>query len=131
MSREWNDRQPIYRQLRERVIALILDDALRDGDALPSVRSVAAEYRLNPLTVMKAYQRLVDDRIVEKRRGIGLYVRLGAREILLAGERERFLREEWPRIAAAIRRLGFSFDELRALDPQPAEAGEAGVPAQR
>jgi len=122
--REWNDGQPIYRQLRDRLIALILDKSLREGDPLPSVRTVAAEYRLNPLTVMKAYQGLVDDRLVEKRRGIGFYVGAGACAALLAGERERFLNEEWPRIAASIRRLGFSVEELfaRATAAPPADA---------
>jgi DNA-binding transcriptional regulator YhcF (GntR family) len=118
--RQWNDDQPIYRQLRDRLVALILDGSLREGDVLPSVRTVAAECRLNPLTVMKAYQGLVDERVVEKRRGIGLYVGAGARVALLVGERERFLNEEWPRIAASIRRLGFSIEDLLAREPAAA-----------
>jgi GntR family transcriptional regulator len=91
MDPNWNDNQPIYRQLRDRMVALILEGALKEGDPLPSVRTVAADYRLNPLTVLKGYQQLVDERLVEKRRGRGMYVSEGARQLLLAGERERFL----------------------------------------
>jgi GntR family transcriptional regulator len=97
MDREWNDSQPIYRQLRDRVVAMILDGALKEGDPLPSVRSVATDYRLNPLTVMKGYQELVDEELVEKRRGLGMFVRAGARDLLLRGERQKFLADEWPR----------------------------------
>src|SRR5437660_12613370 len=106
MDREWNDSQPIYRQLRDRVVAMILDGILKEGDSLPSVRNVAAEYRVNPLTVLKAYQELVDEQLVETRRGLGMFVNAGARNLLLKGEREKFLSEEWPRVAAAIHRLG-------------------------
>jgi GntR family transcriptional regulator len=117
MDRDWDDRQPIYRQLRDRVVAMILDGALGEGDPLPSVRSVAAEQRVNPLTVLKGYQQLVDDGLVEKRRGLGMYINTGARGLLLTGERARFLSEEWPAIAATIRRLGLSLQELQpALD---------------
>ncbi len=112
MDREWNDRQPIYRQLRDRVVALILDGVLKPGDPVPSVRSVAAEYRVNPLTVLKGYQELVDEQLVEKRRGLGLFVNAGARELLLKGERRRFLAEEWPRVYATIQRLGLRAEEL-------------------
>ena len=112
MDREWNDRQPIYRQLRDRVVALILDGALEPGDPIPSVRTVAAEFRVNPLTVLKGYQALVDENLVEKRRGLGLFVRPGARERLLSGERRKFLTEQWPAIAAIIRRLGLTPEEL-------------------
>ena len=112
MDREWNDSQPIYRQVRDRVVALILDGILKDEDPLPSVRTVAAEYRLNPITVLKAYQGLVDEQLVETRRGRGMFVRPGAREQLLAAERERFLAEQWPRVHATIRRLGLSAEEL-------------------
>jgi len=114
MNREWNDTQPIYRQLRDRGVHMILDGVLKEGDPLPSVRSVAAEYRVNPLTVLKAYQHLADEQLVEKRRGLGIFVKTGAREILLKGEREKFLLEEWPRIAATIQRLGIKPKELRA-----------------
>ena len=112
MDREWNDSQPIYRQLRDRVVDLILDGALNEGDPLPSVRTVAADYRLNPITVLKSYQQLVDEELVEKRRGLGMFVKPGARERLLAAEREKFLAEQWPRIDATIRRLGLTAEEL-------------------
>jgi GntR family transcriptional regulator len=112
MDREWNDNQPIYRQLRDRVVAMILEGALKEGDALPSVRTVAADYRLNPLTVLKGYQELVDEELVEKRRGLGMYVKDGARSLLLKGERQKFLAEEWPRVQATIQRLGLDAEEL-------------------
>ena len=114
MDREWNDSQPIYRQLRDRVVDLILDGALNEGDPLPSVRTVAADYRLNPITVLKSYQQLVDEELVEKRRGLGMFVQAGARARLLAAEREKFLSEQWPRIEATIRRLGLTPEELLA-----------------
>lgn len=112
MAREWNNSQPIYRQLRDHVVHMILDGALNEGDALPSVRSVAAESRVNPLTVLKAYQGLVDEELVETQRGLGMFVKAGARELLLKGERQKFLSEEWPRVAAKIQRLGLSTEEL-------------------
>ena len=112
MNREWNDSQPIYRQLRDRVVAMILDGVLKEGDPLPSVRTVAAEYRVNPLTVLKGYQQLVDEELVESRRGLGMFVNMGARSLLLQGERQKFLAEEWPRISATIQRLGLTADDL-------------------
>jgi GntR family transcriptional regulator len=112
MDREWNDNQPIYRQLRDRVVAMILDGVLKEGDPLPSVRNVAAEFRVNPLTVLKGYQELVDEELVEKRRGLGMFVRTGARDLLLRGERQKFLSEDWPRIQETIQRLGINMDEL-------------------
>jgi GntR family transcriptional regulator len=112
VEREWSDSQPIYRQLRDRVVAMILDGVLKEGDPLPSVRNVAAEYRVNPLTVLKAYQQLVDERLVETRRGRGMFVNAGAPKLLLEGEREKFLTEEWPRIYATIERLGFKAEDL-------------------
>ncbi len=112
MDREWNDSQPIYRQLRDRVVAMILDGVLKEGDPLPSVRTVAAEYRVNPLTVLKGYQQLVDDGLVETRRGMGMFVNPGARDLLLQGERQKFLTEDWPRIHANIQRLGLNAEEL-------------------
>jgi GntR family transcriptional regulator len=121
MDREWNDNQPIYRQLRDRVVAMILDGALSEGDPLPSVRTVAADYRLNPLTVLKGYQELVDEELVEKRRGLGMYVKDGARNLLLKGERQKFLAEEWPRIQVTIQRLGLDAQDLlngRPSSPQ-------------
>jgi len=112
MSIGWNDNTPIYRQLKERVVSMMLDGALKPGDALPSVRQIAAEYQLNPITVSKAYQELVDDNLVEKRRGIGMYVTEGANEKLLASERERFVRDEWPAMMERIRRLGLDVEQL-------------------
>jgi len=112
MEGEWNDSQPIYRQLRDRVVAMILDGVLKEGDPLPSVRTVAADYRLNPLTVLKSYQQLVDEGLVESRRGLGMFVNAGARKLLLQGEREKFLEEEWPRVRATIERLGFAAEDL-------------------
>lgn len=123
MDREWNDRQPIYRQLRDRVVAMILDGVLGEGDPLPSVRHVAAEQRLNPLTVLKGYQELVDEELVEKRRGLGLFVREGAHQRLLDGERERFLAEEWPRIQATIQRLGLTPEDLLPDGGPPRKRG--------
>lgn len=117
MDHEWNATQPIYRQLRDRVIAMILDGVLREGDPLPSVRNVAAEYRVNPLTVLKAYQQLADEQVVEKRRGLGMFVNAGARDVLLNAERLRFLNEEWPAIRATIERLGLSAQELLSARP--------------
>ena len=112
MDGEWNDAQPIYRQLRDRVVALILDGVLKEGDPLPSVRNVAAEYRVNPLTVLKGYQELVDEQLVEKKRGIGMFIKTGAHNLLLAGERQKFLAEQWPRVYATIQRLGLTPQEL-------------------
>jgi GntR family transcriptional regulator len=112
MDREWNDSLPIYRQLRDRVVHMILEGVLKEGDPLPSVRNVAADYRVNPLTVLKAYQELVDEELVEKRRGLGMFVRTGARDLLLKVERQKFLKEHWPRVHATIRRLGLDPKEL-------------------
>ena len=123
MDPKWNEDQPIYRQLRDRVVAMILEGVLGDGDALPSVRNVAAEYRLNPLTVLKGYQELVDEGLVEKKRGRGMFVNEGARTRLLKAERERFLEKEWPQVRATIERLGLDAGEL--LDPEVnKEAGD-------
>jgi len=112
MEGEWNDSQPIYRQLRDRVVALILDGVLKEGDPLPSVRTVAADYRVNPITVLKGYQELVDEQLVETKRGLGMFIKPGARDLLLQGEREKFLAEQWPRIYATIQRLGLKPKEL-------------------
>jgi len=114
MDGEWNDGQPIYRQLRDRVVAMILDGALNEGDPLPSVRNVAAEYRVNPLTVLKSYQQLVDEHLVEKKRGRGMFINAGARDLLLQSERQKFLAEQWPRVYATIQRLGLKPQELLA-----------------
>ena len=112
MDPKWDEDQPIYRQLRDRVVAMILEGCLGDGDALPSVRNVAAEYRLNPLTVLKGYQELVDEGLVEKKRGRGMFVNEGARTKLLKAERQRFLEKEWPKVLATIDRLGLDATDL-------------------
>ena len=114
MDSEWNDSQPIYRQIRDRVVAMILDGLLKEGDPLPSVRNVATESRVNPLTVLKAYQQLEGEKLVEKRRGLGMFINTGARNLLLEGERQKFLAEEWPRVAKKIQRLGLTQNELDA-----------------
>ncbi|MEQ1518343.1 MAG: GntR family transcriptional regulator [Usitatibacteraceae bacterium] len=115
MSNDWNSNAPIYRQLKGRVIEMLLDGVLKPGDALPSVRQIAADFQLNPITVLRAYQELADETLVEKRRGIGMYVTEGARDKLLSSERERFLRDEWPAMVERIRRLGLSTTELLSL----------------
>ena len=112
MDPKWSDDLPIYRQLRDRVVAMILEGVLGDGDALPSVRNVAAEYRLNPLTVLKGYQELVDEGLVEKKRGRGMFVTDGARQQLLKDERRRFVEKEWPKVLETIDRLGLDANEL-------------------
>src|ERR1700679_2248315 len=114
MDAEWNDSQPIYRQLRDRIVEMILDGVLGNGDPLPSVRTVAAQYRVNPLTVLKAYQQLADEELVETRRGLGMVINAGASTLLLRGERQKFLEEEWPRICATIQRLGLKAEDLFA-----------------
>ena len=119
---EWLEGAPIYRQLRDRVIALILDGSLKEGDAVPSVRQVAADFRINPLTVMKAYQALSDEGLLEKRRGLGMFVNAGARAALLSDERSRFLDTEWPRILARIQSLGLGVEEL--LQQPPTDQGD-------
>jgi DNA-binding transcriptional regulator YhcF (GntR family) len=126
MDREWNDRQPIYRQIRDLVVAMILDGVLKEGDPLPSVRTVAAEYRINPLTVLKGYQQLVDEGLVETRRGRGMFINDGARALLLQGERQKFLGEEWPRVYATMKRLGLSAEEL--LDAAQSKTAESNPP---
>jgi GntR family transcriptional regulator len=127
MDPDWNDNQPIYRQLRDRVVAMILDGVLGEGDPLPSVRNVAAESRVYPLTVLKAYEQLVDEGLIEKRRGLGLFVGTGAPKRLLQDERQRFLSEQWPGIQATIRRLGLTPQELLAAaggrSPRPEREG--------
>jgi GntR family transcriptional regulator len=109
---QWDDSQPIYRQLRDRVVAMMLEGVLKEGEALPSVRQVAGEYRLNPLTVLKAYQQLADEGLVEKRRGLGMFVAPGAGKALMKDERSRFLETEWPKVRATIQRLGLSTETL-------------------
>ncbi len=124
MDLEWNNSQPIYRQLRDRVVAMILDGVLKENDPLPSVRTVAAEYRVNPMTVLKGYQQLVDEGLVETRRGLGMFINAGARGLLLQGERQKFLEDEWPRVYATIQRLGLKPEELmKSANGQSSEAG--------
>jgi len=124
MDPKWNEDLPIYRQLRDRVITMILEGVLNDGDALPSVRNVAAEYRLNPLTVLKGYQELVDEQLVEKKRGRGMFVTDGARDRLMKNERQRFLEKEWPEVTATIKRLGLNAEDL--LKKMSAEQSSSG-----
>lgn len=112
MTTRWDDNQPIYWQLREKTVAAIIDGSLREGEPLPSVRQVAVDFQINPLTVSKAYQSLVDDELVEKRRGVGMFVKEGARRQLLASERKHFLEQEWPRLSQRIEKLGLSIEEL-------------------
>lgn len=129
MSTAWHDNSPIYRQLKEKVVGMVLDQVLKPGDALPSVRQVAADFQLNPITVSRAYQELVDEQLVEKRRGVGMYVMDGARQKLLATERERFLRDEWPAMLARIQRLGLDVQQLLLIQPtaHPAASAAGGV----
>ena len=129
MDRDWNDSQPIYRQIRDRVVAMILDGVLAEGDPLPSVRQVAADSRVNPLTVLKAYQELADVGLVEKRRGLGMFVVAGARALLLRDERRKFLAVEWPRIRATIQRLGLESRDL--LEASPASGESNNEPKER
>jgi DNA-binding transcriptional regulator YhcF (GntR family) len=124
MDPKWNEDQPIYRQLRDRVVAMILEGVLGEGDALPSVRNVAAEYRLNPLTVLKGYQELVDEDLVEKKRGRGMFVTEGAQQRLLKDERQRFLDKEWPQVVATIQRLGLDASTLLEQVEQSDDAGD-------
>ena len=112
MTTQGNDSQPIYWQLKERTIAMILDGTLEEGVALPSVRTVASDFQLNPITVSKSYQALVDEELVEKRRGLGMFVREGARQKLTESEREKFLSEEWPAMVTRIHQLGLDVNTL-------------------
>jgi GntR family transcriptional regulator len=121
MTIAWNDSTPIYRQLRDRVVAMILDGVLKQGDPLPSVRQVAADFQINPITVSKAYQELVAENLVEKRRGLGMYVTEGARSALMKSERDRFLSDEWPMLYARLQRLGLSLKDLMAAERRDEE----------
>ena len=112
MSTRWNDVEPIYWQLKERTIAMILDGTLAEGDPLPSVRTVASNFQLNPITVSKSYQALVDEGLVEKHRGLGMFVCAGAREKLIASERDKFMRKEWPATLQRIEQLGLDVNDL-------------------
>lgn len=121
MSSRWNDSQPIYWQLRERTIAMILDGTLAEGDALPSVRTVAADFQLNPITVSKSYQTLVDDDLVEKRRGLGMFVCAGSQQKLINSERQKFINEEWPAMVKRIQHLGLDINSLLQTAAKTAE----------
>jgi len=123
MTAQWNDSQPIYWQLKERTIAMILDGTLTEGEALPSVRTVASDFQLNPITVSKSYQALVDDDLVEKRRGLGMFIRTGARKKLMESERQKFLNEEWPAMVLRIQQLGLDINEL--LQPTKEKEGNS------
>ncbi len=125
MDPKWNEDLPIYRQLRDRVVAMILEGVLSDGDALPSVRNVAAEYRLNPLTVLKGHQELVDEGLVEKKRGRGMFINDGARKQLLKDERQRFVQKEWPKVVETINRLGLDPDDLLKDAEKMKETGDS------
>lgn len=114
MVLSWNDDQPIYRQLMNEVIGWILSGRLEDGDALPSIRNLASDYEVNPLTAAKAYQGLTDNGLVDKRRGVGLFIKPGARERLLRLEKEKFMTSEWPEIVARIEQVGIDPKELLA-----------------
>ena len=128
MDGEWNDSQPIYRQVRDRVVALILDGLLKENDPLPSVRTVATDYRVNPLTVLKGYQQLVDEGLVETKRGRGMFIKPDAHNLLLEAERQKFLAEQWPRVYATIQRLGLTPEELLkpVSTPPPQDAPKEG-----
>jgi GntR family transcriptional regulator len=130
---QWDNSQPIYRQLRDRVVAMILEGVLKEGDPLPSVRNVAAEFRVNPLTVLKGYQQLVEEQLVEKRRGRGMYVSAGAAAALRTDERRRFLESDWPKVRATIVRLGLSVEDLLQApnSPTPGPAPEQGSAANK
>ncbi len=112
MNADWHDNTPIYRQLKARVVEMMLDGLLKPGDALPSVRKIAADFQLNPITVSRAYQELADEQLVEKKRGLGMYMIDGAREKLLDSERTRFLNEEWPAVIERLNRLGLNASDL-------------------
>jgi GntR family transcriptional regulator len=125
MPAHWNDSQPIYWQLKERTVAMILDGTLPEGEALPSVRTVASEFQLNPITVSKSYQALVDEGLVEKRRGLGMFVCEGARRKLIESERAKFLNEEWPAMLSRIEQLGLSIDDLPGAEPAKDQGSES------
>jgi GntR family transcriptional regulator len=108
----WDQRQPIYQQLADILSARLLDGDPPEGEAMPSVRTLAGHYLLNPLTVNRALQALGDEGLLESRRGVGLYVTGGARERLKAAERRRFLQTEWPRLLERLRRLGIGAEQL-------------------
>jgi len=131
VEHQWQDNAPIYCQMRDRLIAMILEGRLCEGDPMPSVRDVAARYHINPITVLKSYQKLVDDGLLERRRGRGMFICTGAKATLLAGERARFLSQEWPRICASCARLGIDIHELPKASSPPVELPERDHPVHR
>lgn len=112
MAAQWKNDQPIYLQLKEQILTMIIDGILTEGEALPSVRKVAVDYQINPITASKAYAELVDDGLVEKKRGLGMFILEGARKKLLATEQKKFLEQEWPNIIKRISRLGLDTKQL-------------------
>ncbi len=112
MSFQWNDKEPIYLQLKDKIKEMILSGDLIEGDALPSVRQVAIEYKVNPITVSKSYQILVDEELVEKRRGLGMFVQKGAASKLQSNENEQFIKEDWPKILIKIKHLKLDTSQL-------------------
>ena len=112
MTPDWTEDQPIYRQLRDKVVDAIMDGSLKEGEPLPSVRTVAVELQINPITASKAYQELVGEQLVEKRRGLGMFVVEGARGKLLEAERRRFMEEEWPKFLERMKKLELDAREL-------------------
>jgi GntR family transcriptional regulator len=106
------DDKPVYLRIRDLIAAMILEGRVRDGDPLPSVRALAAEYGANPLTVAKAYQTFQDEGLIVVKRGIGMFVAQGAGRKLLESERRDFLDNRWPAVAEQIARLGLSLDDL-------------------
>ncbi len=112
MTQDWREDVPIYRQIKDRVIAAILEGSIKEGEAIPSVRNVAVDLQVNPLTVSKAYQELADEGIVERRRGLGMFVPEGLRARLGNSERDTFLKIEWPQMVERIKRLGIDPAEL-------------------
>lgn len=121
MTQHWDNDQPIYRQLAAHTVAAIVDGSLAEGDLLPSVRQVAVDFQVNPLTVSKAYQSLVDEGLVQAQRGIGMRVTEGARQQLLARERAQFINEEWPRLRTRMQQLGLTLDDLSSDDDDGAQ----------
>lgn len=119
MTTSWDQSTPIYQQLRDRTVASILGGHLQEGDLLPSVRQVAIDLQVNPITVSKAYQMLVDEALVVPERGIGMRIKMGAKDQLLRDERTQFLQHDWPQIIDRIHQLNLSWDELPL--PQPSK----------
>ncbi|GEQ99358.1 GntR family transcriptional regulator [Iodidimonas gelatinilytica] len=123
ITSDWTDDQPIYRQLRDKVVNAIIDGDLKEGEPLPSVRAIAVDLQINPITASKAYQELVAEDLVEKRRGLGMFIIEGARGKVLSNERRRFLEEDWPRILERIDSLGIDPQDLLATSVEKTGGG--------